>query len=118
MAEDSKVDISYLRSISSGDDAFVVEMIELFLENTPGMLDRIEKCYENEDWKQLASVLHSFKPNLDYVGLQETKKIVEDLEVKAGNKNLPANTGELLKTVTERCEKAYAELNEMINELK
>ena len=40
-ASELNVDLSYLRDVSSGSNEFMVEMIELFLEQTPVYFEQI-----------------------------------------------------------------------------
>jgi hypothetical protein len=46
-----KIDLSYLENMSGGDNAMIIEMIELFLKETPLHLDNLKEANEKLEWK-------------------------------------------------------------------
>ena len=118
MTENKYVDLSYLRGISEGDNTLVIEMIDLFLEKSPEMLNSIEKCCKENLWKQMAEEIHRFKPNLDYMGMADTKKLIEEIEVDANKKQNIDTFEERFEEVKERCLHAYEFLKEERSNLK
>ncbi len=102
--ECSKINLSYLKRIAEGNDAFVIEMIEMFLNRTPQALDQMNECFQKQNWEELKKIVHRIKPSFAYVGMQDIqtklasienwnnvsddKKIVIDLihDIEAGSK--------------------------------
>lgn len=100
------------------DDAMVLELIDLFLEKAPEMLNNIESSYQEKDWDKMASEIHRFKPNLDYMGMATTKELIEEIETDAKNQENLETFGERFKKVKQRCLHAYEFLKEERSNLK
>lgn len=74
------VDLSYLENITDGDNGVIVEMIELFLEETPKHIENIKTYYNQEQWQQLGAEAHKVKPMFLYVGLSDLNEACQKLE--------------------------------------
>lgn len=118
MSDNIHVDLTYLRSISLEDDTLVLEMIELFLEKAPKMLDNIETHCQNEEWEKMAAEIHRFKPNLDYMGMGTTKELIEEIESDAKGQVSIESFDDRFAKVKERCLQAYKRLEEERANLK
>lgn len=118
MSEQPITDLSYLEEMGMGDDSLVIEMVELFLENTPESLSQLRKYHTEENWSQLAAEAHKLKPNLSYVGLEGAKKKVIEIEKSAKNQtNLDSVEGKI-NEIEETCRQAYIELRDRLVHLK
>lgn len=83
------VDLSYLRDVSSGNNEFIVEMIELFLEQTPGYFEQLDQYIKEENWLRVADIAHKIKPTLAFMGADSAKEVMTEIESNARNlKNL------------------------------
>lgn len=100
------------------DESMMLEMIDLFLEKAPEMIDNIENSCKEEDWEKVEAAIHRFKPNLDYMGMAATKELIEEIETDAKNKENLETLGERFKKVKERCFHAYEFLKEERANLK
>ena len=49
-ASHPKINLSYLKRIAEGNDTFVIEMIEMFLNKTPQALEQLNECYRKH-WR-------------------------------------------------------------------
>lgn len=76
-----KIDLSYLENITDGDNEVIVEMIELFLEETPKHIEKIETFYKKEQWQLLGAEAHKVKPMFLYVGLTDLNEACQKIEV-------------------------------------
>lgn len=118
MAEQNVTDLSYLYSISMGDDTLVEEMIVLFLEGAPPIIETLKELVHKEDWSGVAVTAHKLKPNLAYMGLNSAQKVLEKLEKNARNGK---DLGDIKKQITrieQICNQSYPELNEILAELR
>ena len=107
-----------MRSISLDDDTLVIEMIDLFLEQTPEMLANIESACQDKSWDKMASEIHRFKPNLDYMGMATTKKLIEEIEKDAKNRENLETLKQRFEEVKKKCLHAYKFLDEERSNLK
>lgn len=63
------LDLSYIRQVSDGDEAFEKEIIQLFIEHIPKDLTLLAKHFEAGDCEQLKQTLHYMQPNISIIGL-------------------------------------------------
>lgn len=103
---DLNVDLSYLRDVSSGSNEFMVEMIELFLDQTPAYFEQLDQYIQEENWLRVADIAHKIKPTLAFMGADSAKEDMAEIEVNARNlKNL------------DKIQPAFQLLNDLSSEL-
>jgi len=74
--------IATLRDLSPGDDSFLVEIVGIFLKDTPGRVEDIRNGTKHGDAKLVARAAHSLKGSSGNFGatrLQEISRRIEDL---------------------------------------
>jgi len=84
--KEGKINLSYLREISEGNEAFIIEMIEMFLHNTPEALEHMDECFKKKNWEELRLIAHRIKPSFAYMGLSDTQKMLAEIEVCSDSK--------------------------------
>ena len=110
--------LSYLKSICENDSNFIKEMIETFLEMTPGLLNDMKQYAQDEKWHELAKKAHQMKPSLQFIGINDTRKSIIKLEDSCSNKPFYTGIMNMIAAVEAKCEAAYKELNNTLtNEL-
>jgi len=77
------LDLSFLYEIADGSDEFIVESIEMFLQQTPDLLQTITTAIENKDWTLAASAAHKLKPNLGFFGMPLSQATIQEVELMA-----------------------------------
>lgn len=107
-----KIDLSYLRDVSSGSNEFMMEMIDLFLEQTPAYFEQLSQFIAEENWARVAEIAHKIKPTLAFMGADAAKERMAEIETSARNlsntdsiapvfKSLHRFSGELFFKLTE-----------------
>ncbi|MGH7238346.1 MAG: response regulator, partial [Candidatus Saccharimonadales bacterium] len=74
------IDLAYLKKLANGSNEFIQQMITLFIEQTPGAINRMEKYLEEHNWDALGKVAHKMKPSVMFVGIKEIEKDVKNIE--------------------------------------
>ena len=113
-----KIDLSYLKDVASGSDEFMIDMIDLFLDQTPTYFDQMEQYIQEEMWSKVADIAHKIKPTLAFMGVDSAKESMAEIEQNARNLKdietiLPAFSA--LKAMTKDL---YAELARVKAELQ
>jgi len=80
-----KVDLSYLKDVASGSDEFMVDMIDLFLDQTPGYFEQLEQFISEESWTKVADIAHKIKPTLAFMGVDSARESMAEIEQNARN---------------------------------
>ena len=105
------IDLSYIRSMSGGDTAFITEMSELFLKNTPIALKELKQFLEEKNWKMLAKTAHRARPSMSFFGLEDLRQILTDLE------NMEDYDPKIVNSMIGQVEKGYNIASEELNKL-
>ncbi|MBJ6142007.1 PAS domain-containing hybrid sensor histidine kinase/response regulator [Hymenobacter sp. BT559] len=73
-------DLTKLRTLARGREAFVVKIIRSFLQNMPGSLAQLANATAAAQWPEAAKVVHHIKPSLESLGIREVEAAVLLLE--------------------------------------
>jgi 2-amino-4-hydroxy-6-hydroxymethyldihydropteridine diphosphokinase len=72
-----------LYEIADGSNEFLVEFIEMFLQQTPDLLNTIANGIAAEDWPKVSAAAHKLKPNLGTFGMPISQGLMQDIELMA-----------------------------------
>jgi CheY-like chemotaxis protein len=73
-------DLTKLRAMARGRDAFVIKIIRSFLQNMPGSLAELATATAAAQWTEAAKIVHHIKPSLESLGIREVEAAVLLLE--------------------------------------
>lgn len=76
------IDLTYLKSISDGNEKFIEEMIEAFLVSIPKSIHEMRMHIQNSNYPELGRALHKIKPSLTLMGLPELRDTINIIEEK------------------------------------
>lgn len=99
----SEFDLNYLNEISGGDEDFIREMIETFLEETRKDLAYIKALLASENWSELGKTAHKMKSSIKMFGYESIKNQAYFIE-QSGKKNenidvLPGKTQDFINSI-------------------
>ncbi|WP_339840770.1 Hpt domain-containing protein [uncultured Maribacter sp.] len=100
-----------INEMAEGDQDFINSVISVFLEEVPEDLDLLEKALLAKDYSQVYQLAHKIKPNVDLLGMEQTRAIALELETlgkEEGNMAAMEKRFPLLKT----------DINQVVSELK
>jgi HPt (histidine-containing phosphotransfer) domain-containing protein len=112
------IDLSYLRDVSSGSNEFMIEMIDLFLEQTPGYFEQLNQFIEEENWPKVAEIAHKIKPTLAFMGADAAKEHMAEIETKARNVSDTREISPVFKNLHEFSKVLFVKLAEVKTELE
>ncbi len=96
-----------------GGGKLVKEMIRLFLQNGPDRMEQIRTVVENDDLDQPERGSHSLKSSAANIGAEHVRRIADEIEIAASNKELE-RVRELLPGLEEAFSQANTELESMV----
>ena len=82
------LDLSYLREMSGDSAEFIIEMIDVFKEQTPMYIADLEQAVRVKDWARVASCAHKVKPTFAYLGREDAKEHMQNMEDGARGANV------------------------------
>ena len=78
-----------LNEMADGDEDFIYSVLSVFLEEVPQDLIDLEKAIVAGDYENVYKLGHKIKPNVDLLGMEQSRVIaldIENLGKDAGNK--------------------------------
>jgi HPt (histidine-containing phosphotransfer) domain-containing protein len=80
------LDLTFLYEIADGSDEFVVESIDMLLQQAPEMLLSIANALQSDDWTTAAASAHKLKPSMGFFGMLISQELLQEIELlcKAG----------------------------------
>lgn len=75
------LDLSFLYEIADGSTEFIVESIEMFLQQTPQLLSAIDDALAGKDWAAAGQAAHKLKPNLGFFGMPISQETLQEIEI-------------------------------------
>ena len=80
------LDLSFLYEIADGSNEFVIESIDMLLQQAPDSLQTIEQSINAQDWATAAAAAHKLKPSMGFFGMLISQELLQEIEVlcKAG----------------------------------
>lgn len=81
-------DLSYLKEHAAGDNDFLIEMISIFLGDTPGFLQQLKTDIQEEDYEKIKVTSHSMKGLFLTLGMNEAAQLLKEIENLSSSKTL------------------------------
>jgi HPt (histidine-containing phosphotransfer) domain-containing protein len=74
------IDLSYLRTFCDGDESFLDEMVQTFLEKLPDELGQLKDSVGKEDWHSAYKAAHNLKSSFPMIGLDSYREDILSME--------------------------------------
>ena len=110
MTKTSLYDLSELSAISMGDDSFLIQMVRIFTEQTPGIVDEILARHAAGDLPTMGNLAHQIKQSIYSMGIEDLKESILVI-VNAGR------TGEVTDDLTLHLTKLKQTTDEVVRDL-
>ncbi|MGH1337894.1 MAG: Hpt domain-containing protein [Aureispira sp.] len=109
------VDLTFLNEISDGDQEFITDVLQTFLEEMPKDMGQLRTAIEANNSEGIGKVAHKTKSTLQTLGLHELKEMAYTIEQNAKS---PASSLELSKhanTFANYIDKACAKVRTLLD---
>jgi len=80
MNEEQLYDLSSLKAISRGNEAFVQKMVNIFCDQTPFMVDQIAEAFKSGNLEKVKETAHKMKPSIDNLSITGLTQLIRDME--------------------------------------
>ena len=74
-----------INEMAEGDEDFIISVVSVFLEEVPIDLAALEKAISENDYEQIRKMAHKIKPNVDLLGMEQTRANAYELETLGKN---------------------------------
>lgn len=100
-----------INEMADGDEDFINSVISVFLDEVPQDLNGLEEALAAENYQQVYQLAHKIKPNVDLLGMEQTRAVALEIETLGKNE---ANMEEI-KGIFPSLKK---DIDQVISELK
>lgn len=111
--------LTYLLQKTKSDKELMMEIISLYLEQTPSLIMTMKQSLRDKDWHALHATAHKMIPSFSIVGIHKDfelmAKKIQDYSI---TQELTNEIQSMVNTLEEVCNQACLELNEEYNILK
>ncbi len=113
------IDLSYLTHRTKSDPKLMMEMIALYLEQTPGLISEMKKSYMAKDWSLLKAAVHKMIPSFSIMGISsDFENMAKKVNDYAGSQQQESSIDELMIQLESVCAQACEELKEEYKRIK
>lgn len=80
------IDLTFLYEIADGSNEFIIESIDMLLQQAPEQLKNIGDSIKSNDWVAAAAAAHKLKPSMGFFGMSISQELLQEIEMlcKAG----------------------------------
>lgn len=108
------IDMTYLTHWSRSNPALMMEMISLYLEQTPPLISSMKLSFRNEDWKSLHAAVHKMIPSFSIMGISidfenMAKRVQEYASTQEKADGIPNLVLQLENICTQACKELEVE---------
>lgn len=97
------LNLDYLLQLSGGNKEFIIEMIQLFIAQSPDFLEDLHNQAQQRKWENLSKTAHKFLSSVGYMGLNKEadllRKVEENAKKGTNLENLPGIIAEIVENI-------------------
>ncbi|MDQ3190887.1 MAG: response regulator, partial [Bacteroidota bacterium] len=111
--------LDYLTERTKSNPVLMMEMIALYLEQTPTLVNSMKESLQAKDWKLLHASVHKMIPSFSIMGInKDYENMAKKVQEYAGSNQQTDKIPELVLQLENICAKACEELKKDIIKLK
>ena len=110
----SIVNIAFIQDFTKGNTDRIAKMVNMFLKFTPDEMEKMQELFDEKNYPELGTLVHSFKAKFTYMGMPQLSVIAKEIEYNAKNVVNINETKSMINELKQQCELAYLELKKLI----
>lgn len=99
-----------IKEMADGDEDFINSVISVFLEEVPQDLESLERALETSDYHQVYQLAHKIKPNVDLLGMEQTRAAALEIETLGKSEANMSEIQNVFPSLKKDIEQVVAEL--------
>jgi PAS domain S-box-containing protein len=113
------IDLVYLNQRTKSNPTLMMEMISLYLNQTPSLITTIKQSLADQDWQLLSSTVHKMIPSFSIMGIHpDFENMAKKIQEYAMAQEQKEDIHDLVRQLEEICMQACNELEEEFNLIK
>jgi PAS domain S-box-containing protein len=113
------IDLNYLNRRTKSDPGLMMEMISLYLEQTPPLISAMKQSLKDKDWVLLHAAVHKMIPSFSIMGIsRDFENMAKQVKEYASTQQQSDGIPSLVLQLENICAQACIELKEEFNMIK
>lgn len=113
------VDISYLLKLTQSNPKLMSEMIGVYLQQTPSLVQTMKQSFANKNWALLQATVHKMIPSFAIMGLRpEIAEVAKKIQEYAQKLEATNDLDLLIQQLEKICHQTFIELEIELTNLK
>jgi CheY-like chemotaxis protein len=113
------INLDYLNKRTKSNPELMMEMITLYLDQTPPLISAMHQSYETKDWATLQAAVHKMIPSFSIMGISSDFEVMaKKLQEFAGSQNDTEGIQDMVSQLGNVCTQACEELKDEFNKIK
>jgi len=113
------IDLDYLIRRTKSNPNLMMEMISLYLEQTPPLISTMKQSFKDKDWHLLYSAVHKMIPSFSIMGINpDFENMAKKVQEFASTQKQSEGINDMVVQLGDICSQACEELEEELLELK
>ncbi|MDZ4666991.1 MAG: hypothetical protein SGJ00_03805 [bacterium] len=108
------IDLTYLKEISGGDNNFIKEMLELYINSTANEAVLFKDLLAKNDFESIGHLAHKMKAPIQMLGANELFNKIRVLEAYGKEHYNTSELPELIERVTVLVDESIIEIREIL----
>ena len=113
------IDLDYLIRRTKSNPNLMMEMISLYLEQTPPLVNTMKQSFEDQDWHLLYSAVHKMIPSFSIMGINaDFENMAKKVQEFASTQKQSDGINDMVLQLGNICTQACSELEEEYDKIK
>ena len=113
------IDLQYLTHRTKSNPKLMMEMILLYLEQTPPLVSTMKQSLQNKDWDALNAAVHKMIPSFSIMGIHvDFENMAKKVQEYSSTQQQMHEIDDLVSRLENICTQACTELTEELNFIK
>lgn len=113
------IDLAYLSHRTKSNPTLMMEMISLYLEQTPSLINAMKKSLREKDWSTLYTAAHKIIPSFSIMGISvDFENMAKKVQDYASSQQKATDIPDLVLQLERVCGQACSELEEEFHRIK
>jgi len=107
------INLKYLQDRTKSNPVLMLEMISLYLKQTPPLITEMKRSFLKKDWESMHSVVHKMIPSFSIVGIDKNfENMAKEIQAYVGAQQKANEISNLVAQLDQVCTQACLELEE------
>ncbi len=107
----SDIDLTYLKSVTDGDEELIKELVDIFKTQIPEYLNEFNEAIGQKDADSLSKIAHKSKSSVAIMGLSDLASKLSELEQKANDEGFSNDFASYVTNFESECNNAIKQLD-------